>query len=81
MNAVFYNVDCLAREALGSFATGVTIVTTVDQGGRDIGLTAESTRARVRPSLFFAQEVDDRLCVPIIGANAHQETIPEHIVF
>jgi 3-hydroxy-9,10-secoandrosta-1,3,5(10)-triene-9,17-dione monooxygenase reductase component len=30
------------REALGSFATGVTIVTTVDQGGRDIGLTANS---------------------------------------
>jgi 3-hydroxy-9,10-secoandrosta-1,3,5(10)-triene-9,17-dione monooxygenase reductase component len=30
------------REALGSFATGVTIVTTVDQAGRDIGLTANS---------------------------------------
>jgi 3-hydroxy-9,10-secoandrosta-1,3,5(10)-triene-9,17-dione monooxygenase reductase component len=30
------------RKALGSFATGVTIVTTLDQGGRDIGLTANS---------------------------------------
>lgn len=30
------------REALGSFATGVTIVTTVDQAGQDIGLTANS---------------------------------------
>jgi 3-hydroxy-9,10-secoandrosta-1,3,5(10)-triene-9,17-dione monooxygenase reductase component len=30
------------RAALGSFATGVTIVTTVDHTGRDIGLTANS---------------------------------------
>ena len=30
------------RKALGSFATGVTIVTTLDQAGRDIGLTANS---------------------------------------
>lgn len=32
----------LFRDALGTFATGVTIVTTVDPGGRDIGLTANS---------------------------------------
>ncbi|MDB5969914.1 MAG: hypothetical protein JWQ90_2364 [Hydrocarboniphaga sp.] len=30
------------RDALGSFTTGVTIVTTVDAEGRDIGLTANS---------------------------------------
>ena len=30
------------RDALGAFATGVTIVTTVDEAGRDIGLTASS---------------------------------------
>ncbi|MET0251192.1 MAG: flavin reductase family protein [Novosphingobium sp.] len=30
------------RDALGSFATGVTIVTTRDNGGRDVGLTANS---------------------------------------
>jgi 3-hydroxy-9,10-secoandrosta-1,3,5(10)-triene-9,17-dione monooxygenase reductase component len=30
------------RDALGSFATGVTIVTTVDQAGHDVGLTANS---------------------------------------
>src|SRR5690349_8907608 len=30
------------RDALGAFATGVTIVTTRDAGGRDIGLTANS---------------------------------------
>jgi 3-hydroxy-9,10-secoandrosta-1,3,5(10)-triene-9,17-dione monooxygenase reductase component len=32
----------LFRDALGAFATGVTIVTTVDPSGRDIGLTASS---------------------------------------
>ena len=32
----------LLREALGSFATGITVVTTVDQQGNDIGLTANS---------------------------------------
>ena len=30
------------RRALGSFATGVTIVTTRDTAGADIGLTANS---------------------------------------
>jgi 3-hydroxy-9,10-secoandrosta-1,3,5(10)-triene-9,17-dione monooxygenase reductase component len=30
------------RSALGSFATGVTIVTTRDAGGKDVGLTANS---------------------------------------
>jgi 3-hydroxy-9,10-secoandrosta-1,3,5(10)-triene-9,17-dione monooxygenase reductase component len=30
------------RNALGAFATGVTIVTTRDRGGRDVGLTANS---------------------------------------
>lgn len=30
------------RQALGAFATGVTIVTTLDEGGRDIGLTVSS---------------------------------------
>jgi 3-hydroxy-9,10-secoandrosta-1,3,5(10)-triene-9,17-dione monooxygenase reductase component len=30
------------REALGTFTTGVTIVTTIDRRGRDIGLTANS---------------------------------------
>src|SRR6267154_5224513 len=30
------------RNALGAFATGVTIVTTRDHGGRDVGLTANS---------------------------------------
>lgn len=30
------------RQALGTFTTGVTIVTTVDAAGRDIGLTANS---------------------------------------
>jgi 3-hydroxy-9,10-secoandrosta-1,3,5(10)-triene-9,17-dione monooxygenase reductase component len=30
------------RNALGAFATGVTIVTTRDEGGRDVGLTANS---------------------------------------
>ncbi|MDT0576089.1 flavin reductase family protein [Croceicoccus sp. F390] len=30
------------RDALGSFATGVTVITTVDQAGGDVGLTASS---------------------------------------
>ncbi|EQD61426.1 Flavin reductase-like, FMN-binding domain protein, partial [mine drainage metagenome] len=30
------------RDALGAFATGVTIVTTRDSQGRDVGLTANS---------------------------------------
>ena len=30
------------RDALGAFATGVTVITTVDGDGRDIGLTANS---------------------------------------
>lgn len=32
----------LLRNALGAFATGVTVVTTVDETGRDVGLTANS---------------------------------------
>lgn len=32
----------LLRSALGAFATGVTVVTTLDAGGRDVGLTANS---------------------------------------
>ena len=30
------------RQALGSFTTGITIVTTVDEGGADVGMTANS---------------------------------------
>lgn len=33
------------RDALGRFATGVTIVTTLDPGGRPVGLTANSFNA------------------------------------
>lgn len=32
----------LLRNALGAFATGVTVVTTVDPAGKDVGLTANS---------------------------------------
>lgn len=30
------------RQALGAFATGVTVITTTDEAGRDVGLTANS---------------------------------------
>jgi len=41
--AVAQNFDARSlRQALGSFATGVTIVTSLDEAGRDIGLTANS---------------------------------------
>ncbi|MDB5970354.1 MAG: hypothetical protein JWQ90_2804 [Hydrocarboniphaga sp.] len=37
------NIDAkLFRQALGAFTTGVTIVTTVDEAGNDVGVTANS---------------------------------------
>ena len=30
------------RQALGTFTTGITIVTTVDEAGADVGMTANS---------------------------------------
>ncbi len=42
------------REALGSFATGVTVVTTVTPDGRRIGLTANSfTSVSLEPALVL----------------------------
>jgi flavin reductase (DIM6/NTAB) family NADH-FMN oxidoreductase RutF len=42
------------REALGTFATGVTIVTTVGDGGQRIGLTANSfTSVSIDPPLVL----------------------------
>ncbi|MBK4348819.1 flavin reductase family protein [Lacisediminihabitans changchengi] len=44
----------LYRQALGSFLTGVTVVTTVDQEGRDRGLTANSfTSVSLNPPLVL----------------------------
>ncbi|PZR50041.1 flavin reductase family protein [Paraburkholderia fungorum] len=42
------------RRALGCFATGVTVVTTVDEGGRRIGLTANSfSSVSIEPPLIL----------------------------
>ena len=44
------------RAALGQFATGVTIVTTLDEQGRRVGLTAGASAPEV-----LVQEVVERL--------------------
>lgn len=49
------------RQALGQFATGVTIVTTRDGGGRPIGVTASS---------FNAVSLEPPLVLWSIGRNA-----------
>jgi len=42
------------RDALGCFATGVTVVTCFDEGGGPIGLTANSfTALSLDPPLFW----------------------------
>src|SRR6056297_1774236 len=42
------------REALGSFLTGVTVVTTVDNAGKPIGFTANSfTSVSLEPPLVL----------------------------
>lgn len=42
------------RDALGSFATGVTVVTCIDEGGKPVGLTANSfTSVSLEPPLLL----------------------------
>lgn len=52
------------RDALGCFATGVTVVTCLDSGGRPVGLTANSfTSVSLEPPLLL-------VCVAKLAASA-----------
>lgn len=60
------------RDALGCFATGVTVVTCVDGGGRPIGLTANSfTALSLDPPLLL-------VCVAKASASAAAMADTEH---
>jgi len=60
------------RDALGCFATGVTVVTCLDSGGRPVGLTANSfTSVSLDPPLLL-------VCVAKAAASAGPLTVAEH---
>lgn len=54
------------RNALGCFATGVTIVTTVDPGGEPVGLTVNS---------FNSVSLDPPLVLFSVGRHAYSLTV------
>jgi 3-hydroxy-9,10-secoandrosta-1,3,5(10)-triene-9,17-dione monooxygenase reductase component len=60
------------RKALGTFATGVTIVTTRDAGGNDVGLTANSFNAvSLEPPLVLWSLAKTSLSLPAFTGSAH----------
>jgi len=60
------------RDALGCFATGVTVVTCIDGDGRPIGLTANSfTSLSLDPPLLL-------VCVAKAAASAAALSVAEH---
>lgn len=60
------------RDALGCFATGVTVVTCVDQDGSPVGLTANSfTSLSLDPPLLL-------VCVSKLAASAAPLSAAEH---
>jgi len=60
------------RQALGSFATGVTIVTTLDQDGEPVGVTASSFNSvSLDPPLVLWSVSKSSLSLPAFSANGH----------
>ena len=56
------------RDALGSFATGVTVVTCVDAGGQPFGLTVNSfTSVSLDPPLLLACIASNARCAPALA--------------
>lgn len=57
------------RDALGAFATGVTIVTTVDPAGADVGLTANSFNSvSLDPPMVLWSLAKNSSCLPAFVA-------------
>ena len=55
------------RDALGCFATGVTIVTCIDEDGRPVGLTANSfTSVSLEPPLLLVCVQKNSRCAPAL---------------
>lgn len=60
------------RDALGAFATGVTIVTTRDQEGRDVGLTANSFNSvSLEPPMVLWSLSKSASSLPAFAAAPH----------
>ena len=60
------------RDALGSFATGVTVVTCVDEGGRPFGLTVNSfTSVSLDPPLLLVCIAKNARCSPALARARH----------
>ena len=71
------------RRALGQYATGVTVVTTLDEAGRPFGMTANSfTSVSLNPALVLwaaaksspslpAFEAADRFAVNVLASDQH----------
>jgi flavin reductase (DIM6/NTAB) family NADH-FMN oxidoreductase RutF len=60
------------RDALGCFATGVTIITAMDAGGNPIGLTANSfTSVSLDPPLLLVCVANNASSAPVLRDAAH----------
>lgn len=60
------------RMALGSFATGVTVVTTLDKAGRDVGVTASSFNSvSLDPPLILWSLDRNAYCMPAFNQASH----------
>lgn len=60
------------RDALGSFATGVTVVTCVDESGHPFGLTVNSfTSVSLDPPLLLVCIAKRARCAPALAKASH----------
>jgi 3-hydroxy-9,10-secoandrosta-1,3,5(10)-triene-9,17-dione monooxygenase reductase component len=72
MSADQNNRGRLFRDALGAFATGVTIVTTRDTEGRDVGLTANSFNSvSLEPPMVLWSLAKSSLSLPAFLKASH----------
>lgn len=68
--APFSSLDL--RAALGMFATGVTVVTTLNEGGHAVGLTANSfTSVSLAPPLVLWSLSERSLSMPAFASATH----------
>ena len=60
------------RQALGSFATGVTVATTLDEGGTPVGVTASSFNSvSLDPPMVLWSLAKDSFSCPAFAASGH----------